>query len=30
MMQHIVEYVINTEVIGMIFTAISAWVFFLL
>jgi hypothetical protein len=26
-MQHIVEYVINTEVVGMIFIAISAWMF---
>jgi hypothetical protein len=29
-MQHIVEYMINTEVVGMIITAISAWIFFVL
>jgi hypothetical protein len=29
-MQHIVEYIINTEVVGMIVIAISAWIFFVL
>jgi hypothetical protein len=29
-MQHIVEYIINTEVVGMIILAISAWMLFLL
>jgi hypothetical protein len=29
-MQHIVEYIINTEVVGMIITAIAAWMFFVL
>jgi hypothetical protein len=29
-MQHIVEYAINTEVVGMIVIAISAWIFFVL
>jgi hypothetical protein len=29
-MQHIVEYVINAEVVGMIITAIGAWMFFVL
>jgi len=26
-MHHIVEYIITTEVVGMIITAISAWIF---
>jgi hypothetical protein len=29
-MQHIVEYVINTEVVGMTIVAISAWMIFVL
>jgi hypothetical protein len=29
-MHHIVEYIITTEVVGMILTAISAWIFFVL
>jgi hypothetical protein len=29
-MQLIVEYIINTEVVGMIIIAISAWLIFLL
>jgi hypothetical protein len=29
-MQQIVEYVTATEVVGMVITAMSAWMFFLL
>jgi len=29
-MQHIVEYITITEVVGMILTAVSAWMFFAL
>jgi hypothetical protein len=29
-MQHIVGYIINTEVVGMFIIAISAWMFFVL
>jgi hypothetical protein len=29
-MQHIVEYITTTEVVGMVITAISAWMFFVL
>jgi len=29
-MQHMVEYMINTEVVGMIITAFGAWMFFVL
>jgi hypothetical protein len=29
-MQHIVEYIINTEVVGMTIVAISAWMIFVL
>jgi hypothetical protein len=29
-MQHIVEYITTTEVVGMVITAISAWIFFVL
>jgi hypothetical protein len=29
-MQHIVEYIINTEVVGMTIVAISAWTIFVL
>jgi len=29
-MHHIVEYIITTEVVGTIITAISAWIFFVL
>jgi len=29
-MQHIVEYITATEVVGMIITAISVWIFFVL
>jgi hypothetical protein len=29
-MHHIVEYIITTEVVGVIVTAITAWVFFVL
>jgi hypothetical protein len=30
MMQHLIEYVINAEVAGMIILGISAWMLFLL
>jgi len=29
-MHHIVEYIITTEVVGAIITAIGAWIFFVL
>jgi hypothetical protein len=29
-MHHIVEYIITTEVVGTIITAISVWMFFVL
>jgi hypothetical protein len=29
-MHHIVEYMVTTEVVGMMITAISAWMFFVL
>jgi hypothetical protein len=29
-MQHIVEYIINAEVVGMIILAVGAWMIFLL
>jgi hypothetical protein len=29
-MHHIVEYIATAEVVGMIITAISAWMFFVL
>jgi hypothetical protein len=29
-MHHIVEYIVTTEVVGTVITAISAWVFFVL
>jgi len=29
-MHHIIEYIINTEVVGMFIIAISAWMFFVL
>jgi hypothetical protein len=29
-MQHIVEYIINIEVVGIIVIAVSAWMFFVL
>jgi hypothetical protein len=29
-MHHIVEYIINIEVVGMIITAIGAWIFVVL
>jgi hypothetical protein len=29
-MQHIVEYMINAEVVGMVIRAIGAWMIFLL
>jgi hypothetical protein len=29
-MQHIVEYITTTEVVGMVITAISVWMFFVL
>jgi hypothetical protein len=29
-MHHIVEYIATTEVVGMIITAIGAWMFFVL
>jgi hypothetical protein len=29
-MQHIVGYIINTEVVGMVIIAVGAWMFFVL
>jgi hypothetical protein len=29
-MHHIFEYIVTTEVVGTVITAISAWVFFVL
>jgi hypothetical protein len=29
-MHHIVEYIVTTEVVGTVITAISAWMFFVL